>query len=67
MCLNTRFIGIMNDLSDNSCYVDDICDVQVVCRGRQRSFERLTPLKNLSMITLNSSEDFDFLSQMFLK
>jgi len=28
MCLNTRFIGIMNDLSDNLCYVDDICDVQ---------------------------------------
>ena len=51
MCLNTRFIGIMNDLSDNSCYVDDICDVQVVCKGRQRSLERLTPLKKL--ITLN--------------
>ena len=60
-----------------------ICDVQVVKRGRQRSFERLTPLKNLitlnssedlenlnlrmNLITLNSSEDLDFLSQMFLK
>ena len=65
MCLNTRFIGIVNDLSVNSCYVDDICDVQVVCRGRQRSFEGLAPLKNL--ITLNLSEDLHFLSQMFLK